>query len=156
AKMLNEQPLVVTRADRALGTPYYMAPEQWFGGSVIDARTDIYSLGCVLFELLTGRPPFDAEDGMGMMRAHLEEEAPRVRGVKPEVPEALDELVAQMLAKAPDDRPQSMAEVVTALEKYLERYRLAFDDLLWAPPEHPVSVGADAKEIPTDLGMGPG
>ena len=156
AKMLNEQPLVVTRADRALGTPYYMAPEQWFGGSVIDARTDVYSLGCVFFEVLTGRAPFEAEDGMAMMHAHLEEAPPSVRSLAPEVPAVLDGLVNQMLAKAPDDRPQTMGEVVAALEKYLERYRHTFGELLRAPGEHPVAVGAEERSEPTDLGLGPG
>jgi serine/threonine-protein kinase len=156
AKMLNEQPLVVTRADRALGTPFYMAPEQWFGGSVIDARTDVYSLGCVFFEILAGRPPFEAEDSLAMMHAHLEEAAPSVRSLAAEAPPALDRLIAQMLAKAPGDRPQSMAEVVAALEAYLERYRQGFDDLLRAPAEHPVAVGAEENTQPTDLGMGPG
>src|SRR6185436_20361769 len=67
-----------------------------------------------------------------------------------------DRLIAQMLAKAPGDRPQSMAEVVAALEAYLERYRQGFDDLLRAPAEHPVAVGAEENTQPTDLGMGPG
>jgi serine/threonine protein kinase len=156
AKMLNEQPLVVTRADRAIGTPYYMAPEQWFGGGIIDARTDIYSLGCVFFEVLTGRPPFDREDGMAMMHAHLEEQAPDPRSVAPETPEPLATLVAQMLAKSPDDRPQSMIEVVTALERYLERYRHAFEELLRAPEAFPVAIGVDRHSEPTSLGVGTG
>jgi serine/threonine-protein kinase len=156
AKMLNEQPLVVTRVDRALGTPYYMAPEQWIGGAVIDARTDIYSLGCVFFEVLTGRPPFDAEDSLAMMHAHLELAPPAMRTLAPAVPEALEALVDRMLAKAPEDRPQTMLEVVSALEAYLGRGRLVFDELLRAPPDQPVAVGAEERAEPTDLGLGPG
>jgi serine/threonine-protein kinase len=157
AKMLYEQPLVVTRVDRALGTPYYMAPEQWFGGgSVIDARTDIYSLGCVFFEVLAGRPPFDAEDSLAMMHAHVEQAPPALRDLAPEVPAPLEALVAHMLAKAPEDRPQTMAEVVAALEAYLARHRPAFDELLRAPPGHPVAVGPEERAEPTDLGLGPG
>jgi serine/threonine protein kinase len=154
AKMLNEQPLVVTRADRAIGTPYYMAPEQWFGTGIIDARTDIYSLGCVFFEVLAGRPPFDREDGMAMMHAHLEDEPPGLRSVAPETPEPLADLVHQMLAKSPDDRPQTMTEVVTALERYLERYRQGFDELLQAPAGFPVASGSSRQSEPTALGVG--
>jgi hypothetical protein len=145
---------VVTRADRAIGTPYYMAPEQWFGGGIIDARTDIYSLGCVFFEMLTGRPPFHREDGMAMMHAHLEEKAPGVRSLAPETPEALDTLVTQMLAKSPNDRPETMLEVVRAIEAYLERYRHGFEELLNAPVEHPVASGAARQYEPTELGVG--
>src|SRR5688572_24743671 len=156
AKMLNEQPLVVTRADRAIGTPYYMAPEQWFGNGIVDARTDVYSLGCLFFEVLTGRPPFDHDEGVAMMHAHLEEPPPDVRSRAPETPQPLAALVTQMLAKSPDDRPQTMIEVVTALEAYLERYRHGFDELLLAPGGFPVAIGSGSQTEPTSLGVGTG
>ena len=156
AKMLNEQPLVITRADRTIGTPCYMAPEQWFRSGVTDARSDVYALGCVLFEVLTGRPPFEREDGAAMMHAHLNEAPPQVRSLAPAAPPALESLVGRMLAKSPDDRPQTMIEVVTELERYLERYRGSFDDLLRAPEGQPVASGPSQREAATDLGIGPG
>jgi serine/threonine protein kinase len=153
AKMLNEVPLVVTRGDRAIGTPCYMAPEQWFGKGPADARTDIYSLGCVFFELLTGRPPFERDDGAAMMHAHLEETPPLLRTLQPDVPETLETLVASMLAKAPDDRPQAMSDVVTVIEMYLDCRRETFEERLRAPTDFPVGHGPMGQGTPTDLGL---
>ncbi|WP_168219502.1 serine/threonine-protein kinase [Limnoglobus roseus] len=96
-----------------LGTADYMAPEQW-AGITADRRTDIYSLGCVLFFLLTGKPPFGAPEFTSprdKMRAHHEARVPEVAG-----PSGLGELLNHMLAKKPDDRPQSATEVAQRLE----------------------------------------
>ncbi len=96
-----------------LGTADYMAPEQW-AGITADRRTDIYSLGCVLFFLLTGKPPFGSPEHTSpraKMRAHHEAPVPAVSG-----PTGLIELLNHMLAKKPDDRPQTATEVVKRLE----------------------------------------
>lgn len=85
-----------------MGTAEYMAPEQW-EGKPVDARTDLYALGCILFEAIAGRPPF-AGDRNQMYRAHLLEEAPRLSSLAPEAPAELDELVAGLLHKRPRDR----------------------------------------------------
>jgi serine/threonine protein kinase len=107
--------LTVTRD--MLGTPDYIAPEQIVDSHTADIRADIYSLGCTLYCLLTGRPPFEGtlED---VLRAHRSMEAPLLDLVRPDVPPALADVVAKMLAKTPDDRPQVPAEVAVALAPF--------------------------------------
>jgi serine/threonine-protein kinase len=83
-----------------------MAPEQ-LAGKDIDARADIYAAGCVLYECLTGRPPFQAETPYQLVAKLLEETAPNPRSLNPEVPAALDALVMQALAKEASGRPQT-------------------------------------------------
>jgi serine/threonine-protein kinase len=104
-----------TQTGHILGTPLYMSPEQARGAKTIDHRTDVYALGCVLFEMITGQPPFVRRGPAEVIVAHLQEPAPRASSLVPGVPTALDELVAQMLAKDPAARPASMADVATRL-----------------------------------------
>ncbi len=96
----------VTGTGQFVGTLDYAAPEQFQGG-VPDARTDVYSLGCVLFECLTGRPPFQAENDASLMYAHLQLPPPDVTSERPDLPAAIDAVVTRAMAKAPADRQQS-------------------------------------------------
>jgi serine/threonine-protein kinase len=104
-----------TQTGHILGTPLYMSPEQAKGAKTIDHRTDIYALGCVLFELATGRPPFLRKGPAQVIVAHLHEPAPRASSLEPSVPAELDALIAEMLAKEPDKRPRSMNDVAARL-----------------------------------------
>ena len=109
-------PSLRTRTGDVMGTPYYMSPEQCRGGGEVDARADVYALGCILFEMVAGRPPFVGE-GMGhILGMHQYEAAPALSGFARDAPPALVMLVGRMLAKTPGERPQSMAEVMKALE----------------------------------------
>ncbi|MDX2009496.1 MAG: serine/threonine-protein kinase [Myxococcaceae bacterium] len=94
-----------------MGTPQYMAPEQ-AAGVALDARADVYALGLILYELLTGRPPFVAETAALVMSAHISTPPPPLPS---EVPKTLRALVTRMLAKRPGERPSSMGEVLEAL-----------------------------------------
>jgi len=96
-----------------LGSARYMSPEQ-VAGRAADARSDLYALGVTFFELLTGRVPFDGEFTAVLAR-HANEAPPDVRTLAPEVPDALATLVAAMLAKAPEDRPQNAEHIAYAL-----------------------------------------
>jgi eukaryotic-like serine/threonine-protein kinase len=101
-----------------LGTPAYMAPEQCRGGAVeIDHRADLYAVGCILFEMLTGRQPFESQGSGETMAMHIYEPAPRLRDVAPELPDELDVLMAKFLTKSPADRPPSAAWALAALER---------------------------------------
>src|SRR5262245_7056852 len=100
----------VTGTGQFVGTLDYAAPEQ-FKGETPDARTDVYSLGCVLFECLTGRPPFRSENDAGLMYAHLQEPPPPVTSERPDLPHEIDRVVGRAMAKSPDDRPRSAGEL---------------------------------------------
>jgi hypothetical protein len=98
-----------------LGTPSYVAPEQATDARTADIRADVYSLGCTLYTLLAGRPPFQEETVVLLVLAHLEKQAPLLRSLRPDVTEALEGVVARMLAKEPQDRFQAPGEVARAL-----------------------------------------
>jgi serine/threonine protein kinase len=93
----------ITGTGQFVGTLDYAAPEQFKGGTP-DERTDVYSLGCVLFECLTGEPPFTSENDAGLMYAHLQAVPPSVTSERPELPRAVDGVLARAMAKAPSDR----------------------------------------------------
>ena len=104
-----------TRTGAVLGTPSYMAPEQCAGAGKVDHRADLYSLGCVLFEMMTGRPPFVGAGAGEVLGAHQYVAAPGLRQFAPHASLAAEELVARLLAKAPDQRPHTAADVVRML-----------------------------------------
>ncbi|MFO0614979.1 MAG: protein kinase [Polyangiaceae bacterium] len=104
----------LTQTGTVIGTVGYMAPEQASGGSV-DARADVFALGCVLFECLTGAPPFSGATPIALLAKLLLAEPPRVRAARPSVPPALDDLVARMLARDPDARPAGAGAVLPEL-----------------------------------------
>ena len=136
-----------TRTGAVMGTPAYMSPEQCNDTGKIDQRTDVYSLGCVLFHLLTGRPPFDV-DGVGAtIAAHLTVPAPRPSEIARHVPAAIDPLVARCLAKRPEDRFSSMVELQAACDAVLEQ--LPAEEAATVPYSHPsIAVREDS---PTTL-----
>jgi serine/threonine-protein kinase len=103
-----------TQAGTVVGTAEYMAPEQAAGGPV-DARVDLYALGLVIFAMLTGRPPFRGGEIAEVLRRQRSEQPPRVSVIVPEVPPAVDDLVARLLAKEPAGRPASALAVCRAL-----------------------------------------
>ena len=105
-----------TGAGKMLGTIDYVAPEQIEGGET-DPRGDVYGLACVLYETLTGAAPFAGESGgMAKMWAHLNAEPPSVREQRPDVPQALDDVIRRGLAKRPDGRPSAAAFGAAVLE----------------------------------------
>jgi len=102
-----------------IGTIDYIPPEQVEGGS-IDGRADVYSLGCVLYECLTGSRPFDRESELSVVFAHLNEPPPRLTDLRPDLPGAFDVVFATALAKSPDDRYATCGELVQAARAALQ------------------------------------
>ncbi|MBI2825000.1 MAG: serine/threonine protein kinase [Planctomycetia bacterium] len=98
-----------------VGTPWYMAPETFVSAVRPDVRSDIFSLGVVLYEMLAGRRPFEAVTAAGLINAHRQQEPPPIRELVPEMPSDVAKLVHAMLAKEPLRRPQTAVEVVTKL-----------------------------------------
>lgn len=101
-----------------IGTPAYMSPEQAHGVS-IDGRSDIYSLGIVLFELLTGREPFQSETPMGLLLMHINEPIPPVSEFRTDIPPAIERVIQKATSKNPDDRYASATELATAYSNAL-------------------------------------
>ncbi len=106
----------LTMTGGVMGTVDYMPPEQAVDSTRIDHRADIYSLGCTLHYLLTGKPPYSGPTIMAILLRHRDGEIPVLSEVRPDIPPRLDELFRRMLAKSPDQRVQKMSEVVSALE----------------------------------------
>ena len=108
----------LTREGILLGSPRYMAPEQ-IRNRNIDVRTDIYALGVLTYFILTGRPPFDADNSTDILTQHLRDQPPRMSSVNPylRIPEPLEQLVARCLAKTPEHRYQSAEELILDLKE---------------------------------------
>ncbi|WP_458317894.1 serine/threonine-protein kinase [Mycolicibacterium brisbanense] len=106
----------LTSTGMTIGTMQYISPEA-IEGEEVDNRSDIYSLGCTAFHLLTGQPPFTGTSIASTMSAHLTKPVPSVSTVNPHLPEGMDAVFERVLAKSPDDRYQSCAEFVTALQE---------------------------------------
>jgi formylglycine-generating enzyme required for sulfatase activity/tRNA A-37 threonylcarbamoyl transferase component Bud32 len=103
-----------------MGTAAYVAPEQALDTHRADGRADVYSLGCCLYYLLTGRPPFEGRTTMEVLLAHRELPFPSVRAVRPDCPPVVDALLRRFAAKRPDDRPATMTAAARELERTLE------------------------------------
>ena len=112
----NEQANQLTRTGEVFGSPLYMSPEQC-RGKALDARSDIYSLGCVLFRTLTGQPAFFGQDLVECLYKHVNEPAPRLNDIAPDagIPEEFEAIVQKSLNKDPNDRYQSMVDMKEAL-----------------------------------------
>jgi len=117
AKMI-EATSQLTGSGVGMGTPMYMSPEQGQGADV-DHRTDIYSVGIMLYELLTGDVPFQADTPMAIVIKHISAPMPMPRQINPDIPEVLERIILKATAKVPDDRYQMSEELVAALERSL-------------------------------------
>ncbi len=115
ARAIAARDVPLTATGLAIGTPTYMSPEQVFGEAELDGRSDLYSLGCVLFEMLTGEPPFTGPTSQAIMTMRCVEVAPRLRSLRPDVPAAVDEAVHRALARMAADRFPTAAQFGDAL-----------------------------------------
>jgi serine/threonine protein kinase len=105
----------LTAPGRTLGTAAYMAPEQIRGTPEVSHKTDLYALGIVLYQMLTGQTAFSGASAVVLMHCHLNQPPPRPSAKVPEIPKALDDLVVKLMAKAPADRPRDAAATAIAL-----------------------------------------
>jgi eukaryotic-like serine/threonine-protein kinase len=143
ARLAHQQQTNLTAPHMTIGTSAYMAPEQ-ASGSAVDARTDLYALGCVLYAMLTGHPPFTGDNPLNVLWQHQHQTAPAVASLRPDTPADLDTLIARLLAKNPADRPASATEV---------RDRLTADaesEMAAAQPTRALPVASQTRIMPVD------
>ncbi|HEV3260242.1 MAG TPA: SUMF1/EgtB/PvdO family nonheme iron enzyme [Gemmataceae bacterium] len=110
----------LTQTGAFMGTPEYVSPEQATDARAADIRADLYSLGCTLYFLLTGRPPFTADTAVKLVLAHIEKEPTPLRELRPDVPEGLSAVVGRLLAKDPGQRYQTPVELAQALVPFIK------------------------------------
>src|SRR4051794_6678422 len=120
AKLMNEDSKQPAEAGVVVGTPAYMAPEQALGLPV-DARTDVYATGVILFEMVTGRVPFDADTPVAVITKHAYEPPPRARSINPNVPAEVESVLERALAKDMSERYRSAGEMAAELEQVASR-----------------------------------
>ena len=138
----------LTASGVGVGTPAYMAPEQGQGRRV-DGRADIYSLGIVLYEMLTGRVPYEAETPLAVVLKHVTEPLKMPRLVNPEIPESVELVILKSLAKEPDDRYQTAGEMATRLCNAIEDARFLAGDSPFGTPST-VEILRQAEQTATE------
>jgi serine/threonine-protein kinase len=132
----------LTADGRTLGTAAYMAPEQIRGKPEVSHRTDLYALGCVMYQMITGFPPFEGKTAIALMHSHLTEMPPRPSVKNPQIPIALDNLIMNLMAKEPVDRPWDAAAVGHILSELRKK----------AVEGKPVQMVFSGSHQPTRLG----
>ena len=106
-----------TATDQAIGSVHYISPEQ-ASGNVTDAKSDIYSVGAMMYEMLTGRKPFDSDNPVAIAVMHMHDIPERPRAINPDIPDGLEEIVLRAMEKAPEDRYQTTAEMISDIEAF--------------------------------------
>lgn len=114
-----------TATDQAIGSVHYISPEQ-AKGDVTDAKSDIYSVGAMMYEMLTGRKPFDSDSPVSIAVMHMHDVPERPRSVNPEIPAGLEEIVMKAMEKDPADRYQSTTEMIADIEAFKENPEIVF------------------------------
>jgi serine/threonine-protein kinase len=142
----------LTKAGLFMGSPKYMSPEQ-IRGERVDARSDIYALGIVMYEMITGRVPFERDNTVKVLMAHMHEQVPPI--TSPDVPQPLVELVMRCLDKRPEGRPSSMDEVIVRLKQAMGLSLTASGAFALGPDGRMPTLGAQTGRLPA-LGAGRG
>ena len=130
----------LTGSGVGIGTPEYMAPEQGIGANTIDARADIYSLGIVLYEMVTGRKPYIADTPMAVVLKQMTDPLPSPTDFVPDLPEDLEQILFKALAKQPEDRFTNMGALITAMEQLLAATQRVEIPALSPPTRHSKKV----------------
>ncbi|BBM83505.1 serine/threonine-protein kinase [Candidatus Uabimicrobium amorphum] len=141
ARLNSQNNIKLTDTGSIVGTMGYTAPEQMKGNPTV--FSDLYSLGITLFEMLTGKLPYQGESAYAVINKHAKAPIPSVRSIRSEVPQALDDFVQQLMAKNPQDRPQSANYVATFLDTFLQKLRKGIVE------KKPVSTRRNRRQIDT-------
>ena len=114
-----------TATDQAIGSVHYISPEQ-ASGNVTDAKSDIYSVGAMMYEMLAGRKPFDSDNPVAIAVMHMHDIPERPRAINPDIPDGLEEIVLRAMEKKPDDRYPSTADMIADIEKFKANPSISF------------------------------
>ncbi|MDE6666002.1 MAG: Stk1 family PASTA domain-containing Ser/Thr kinase [Ruminococcus sp.] len=114
-----------TATDQAIGSVHYISPEQ-ASGDVTDAKSDIYSVGAMMYEMLTGSKPFDSDNPVAIAVMHMQDIPERPRALNPDIPDGLEEIVLRAMEKAPEDRYQSTAEMISDIDAFKVNPNMTF------------------------------
>jgi len=151
AKLLESAAPHLTQTDAIMGTPAYISPEQ-ARAQTVDQRSDIYSLGIILYELVTGRVPFTADTPLAVILKHVSDPLPLPSIIKPDIPESIEQVILKALAKEPDDRYATTAEFLAAWKRALQEKEtvrhVAERTMLATPPSTPASRPAQFAPAP--------
>jgi serine/threonine protein kinase len=146
---------VNTHSQMMLGTPKYMSPEQARSARAVDRRTDVYTLGCMLYEMLTGQAPYEGPGAIDMIIQHTTAPIPSPRAIVHDLPESMDALIRRMLGKEPEDRPDSMMAIDKALEEIQAEFVAPSGPQRPKPPTQPPAIprtpARPTPPPPTDL-----
>lgn len=146
ARLDTEENNALTRIGQMIGTPDYLAPEQARDARRADARADIYSLGCALFYLVAGKPPFAATSLADLLIKHQTEAARPLKSLRPDAPDWLVQLCGWMMNKRPEDRPSTALMVAEKIEELLPNQRPSTVRVLPTPPPTPSDPWADLDD----------
>ncbi|MDQ0693591.1 protein kinase [Streptomyces sp. W4I9-2] len=148
SRALDHQGTALTGTGYTIGTPHYMAPEQFEPGRAVDGRCDLYATGIVLFQLLTGVVPFDADSGFRIGYLHVTAEPPALASLGADVPPEVEALIAQSLAKAPEDRFPNAAAMHAEVER-IRQHQSTSPAQARKGATGPVPVDVQATPTPT-------
>ena len=149
-KRLEGAGTMLTKAGDVVGTIHYCSPEQIEGGKV-DARADVYALGCLLYHCLAGDVPYPKDSDVAVIYAHLQEQAPRLSSTRPELPAGLDQVIARAMEKSPDRRFQSCHDLMEAARMVVEESGPLSTDSAPAV-RRVIPHGGDAPSVDTAVG----
>ncbi len=151
ARLLDEEATRLTSTGQVFGTPRYMSPEQAMSTADVDARSDLYSLGLIIYECIVGQPPFVAQTSIQYLSAHSTQTPPKLRERSQEAPAELEALIDRCLEKNADDRPQSAEEVGEALKQIRTMLELGTSPGLPLTAPRPASGVGASDTVQTNL-----
>jgi serine/threonine-protein kinase len=137
----SRETVTLTQSNVFMGTAYYISPEQAESGRSADTRSDLYSVAAVLFEMLTGRPPFEGETAVDIVIKHMNAKVPSICHIRPDLPVDMDIFMQKAMAKAPGERYATPQEFIAALDQLQERIQMMPTDRpVYEPPRGNVGV----------------
>jgi serine/threonine-protein kinase len=148
----SRETVTLTQSNVFMGTAYYIPPEQAESGRSADTRSDLYSVAAVLFEMLTGHPPFEGETAVDIVIKHMNEKVPSICRVRPDLPSELDQFLQKAMAKSPANRYNTPKEFIVAIEQLQKRIQATQPERRASPERDPVAENGyeqqQRQEIP--------